>query len=88
MIIAGPKTSVDGKIPLERLLNDREVRCPIFYFSYVADPIGEPFQDSIGTALKTYKTTSEYTITRPHDMGVAISHLLSWINAHDSSGRN
>jgi hypothetical protein len=89
VIVAGPKTSVDGKVPLEQLLKDRvEVNCPIFYFSYVADPMGEPFRDSIGAALKAYKTTSEYTITRPHDMGVAISRLLSWIRAHDSSGTN
>jgi hypothetical protein len=87
VIVAGPKTSVDGKVPLEQLLRDRaEVNCPIFYFSYVADPMREPFRDSIGAALKAYKTTSQYTITRPRDMEIAISHLLSWVTAHDSSG--
>jgi hypothetical protein len=89
VIIAGPKTFVDGKIPLEQMLKDRvEINAPIFYFSYVADPIGDHLRDSIGAALKAYKTTSEYTITRPRDMRVAMSHLLSWVSAHGSSGTN
>jgi hypothetical protein len=89
VIIAGPKTTVDGKVPLEQMLKDRVgINCPIFYFSYVADPIGDRFRDSIGAALKAYKTTSEYKITRPHDMRVAMSHLLSWVSAHGSSGTN
>lgn len=48
VIIAGPKTSVDGKVPWSSCWRYHvEVNCPIFYFSYVAVPMGEPFRHSI-----------------------------------------
>jgi hypothetical protein len=85
VLIAGPKASVEGKVPLEQLKELGEA-VPIFYFSYVADPVRNPFRDPIGAALKVYKTSSEFKIVRPRDMGVAISHLLLWVRTHSSGG--
>jgi hypothetical protein len=85
VVVAGPKASVEGKVSLERLKELGEAAFPIFYFSYVADPVQNPFRDPIGAALKVYKTSFEYKIIRPRDMGVAISHLLSWARTSSSS---
>jgi hypothetical protein len=86
VLIAGPKASLEGKVPLEQLKEIGEAVFPIFYFSYVADPVQNPFRDPIGAALKAYKTSSEYKIIQPRDMGVAISHLLSRVRTRSSSG--
>jgi hypothetical protein len=85
-VVAGPKASLEGKVPLEQLKELGEAAFPIFNFSYVADPVQNPFRDPIGAALKVYKTSSEYRIIRPRDMAVAISHLLSWVRTRSSSG--
>jgi hypothetical protein len=85
VLVAGPKASVEGKVPLEQLKELGDA-VPIFYFSYVADPVRNPFRDPIGAALKVYKTSSEFKIVRPRDMGVAISHLLSWVMTRSSGG--
>ena len=84
VLVAGPKASVEGKVPLEQLKEPGEAAFPIFYFSYVPDPVQNPFRDAIGAALKIYKTSSEYKIIRPRDMGVAISHLLLWVRTRSS----
>jgi hypothetical protein len=86
VLVAGPKTSLEGKAPLEQLKEFGEPAFPIFYFSYVADPVQNPFRDPIGAALKAYKNSSELKIVRPRDMGVAMSHLLSWVRTRSSSG--
>jgi hypothetical protein len=86
ILVAGPKASTEGKIRLEQWKETGEAAVPIFYFSYVADPVRNPFRDPIGSALKAYKTISEFTIIRPRDMGVAISHLLSWVKTRRSDG--
>jgi hypothetical protein len=86
VVVAGPKASMEGKVPLERLKELGEATFPIFYFSYVADPVQNPFRDPIGAALKAYKTSFEYKIIRPRDMGFAISHLMSWVSTRSSSG--
>jgi hypothetical protein len=84
LLVAGPKASVDGKVPLEQLKEFGQAAFPIFYFSYVGDPLQNPFRDSIGAALKAYKTSAEFKIMRPRDMGVAMSHLLSWVRTRSS----
>jgi hypothetical protein len=84
VLVAGPKASLEGKVSLEQLKEPGEANFPIFYFSYVADPVQNPFRDPIGAALRAYKTSSEYQIMRPRDMGVAISHLLSWVRTRSS----
>src|SRR5262249_1782473 len=42
VLVAGPKASVEGKVPLEQLKELGEAAFPIFYFSYVPDPVQEP----------------------------------------------
>jgi hypothetical protein len=86
VLVAGPKASVEGKVPLEQLKALGEAAFPIFYFSYVPDPVQSPFRDPIGAALKIYKSSAEFKIVRPRDMGVAISHLLSWVTTRSSGG--
>jgi hypothetical protein len=84
VLVAGPKASLEGKVPLEQLKELGSAAFPIFYFSYVADPVQNPFRDPIGAALKAYKTSSEYKINRPRDMAFAISRLLSWVRTCSS----
>ena len=86
VLVAGPKASVEGKVPLEQLKALGEAAFPIFYFSYVPDPVQNPFRDPIGAALKIYKSSAEFKIVRPRDMGLAISHLLSWVTTRSSGG--
>jgi len=86
VVVAGPKASVEGKVPVEQLKDLGETSFPIFYFSHVADPAQNPFRDSIGAALKTLKTTSEFKITQPRDMGVAIRQVISWLSTRRSTG--
>jgi hypothetical protein len=86
VLVAGPKASVEGKVPLEQLKELGEAAFPIFYFSYVPDPVQNPFRDPIGAALKICKTSSEFKIVRPRDMGLAMSHLLSWVKTRSSGG--
>jgi hypothetical protein len=86
VVVAGPKASVEGKVPVEQLKDLGETSFPIFYFSHVADPAQNPFRDSISAALKTLKTTSEFKITQPRDMGIAIRQVISWLSTRRSTG--
>jgi hypothetical protein len=86
VLVAGPKASVEGKVPLKQSKELGEAAFPIFYFSYVADPVQNPFRDPIGAALTAYKTSFEYKIIRPRDMGVALSDLFLWVRTRSSAG--
>jgi hypothetical protein len=77
---------VEEKVPVEQLKDLGETSFPIFYFSHVADRAQNPFHESISAALKTLKTTTEFKITQPRDMGVAIRQVISWLSSRRSTG--
>src|SRR6202008_551687 len=79
IIIAGAKIALDRKVPLESLRAGGAAMCPIFYLNYNPNPIEELWSDTIGSALKAYKTALVYNIARPRDWGVAMKDMLSRI---------
>jgi hypothetical protein len=79
IIIAGPKITLDSKVPLEALRARGAATCPIFYLNYNPNPFDEPWSDTIGSALKAYKMALAYNIALPRDLGVAMRDMLSRI---------
>jgi hypothetical protein len=81
IVIIGPKVTLDMKVPLETLRRSGAARCPIFYLNYNPNPIDDPFRDTIGSALKAYKSATAYNIVFPHDLGAAVRDMLFRIGA-------
>jgi hypothetical protein len=79
VIFAGPKVMLDDQVPedqIKPLVTD--VDYPVFYMNYNLNPQAVPWKDSIGRAVKMFKGT-EYTISRPRDLWVAASEMVSRI---------
>jgi hypothetical protein len=55
IIILGRKVTLDKRVPLEPLKEGGAAPCPIFYLNYNPKPIEDPWRDTLGSALKTYK---------------------------------
>jgi hypothetical protein len=81
IVIIGSKVTLDMKVPLETLRRSGMARCPIFYLNYNPNPIDDPFRDTIGSALKAYKSATAYNIVFPHDLGAAVRDMLFRIGA-------
>jgi hypothetical protein len=77
IFIVGPKVTLDKKIPLDALKSAGAAPCPIFYLNYTPDPFDEPWRDTIGSALRAYKSSLAWNISFPRDMRVAMKELLS-----------
>ena len=78
LIFAGPKIMLDASVPEETLKPLSGVDYPVFYMNYTLNPQAVPWKDSISRAIKTFRGT-EYTITRPRDMWVSLSEMVSRI---------
>jgi hypothetical protein len=78
LIFAGPKVMLDGNIPQDTLREVGEVEYPVFYMNYNLNPTAVPWRDSISRAVRFFKGT-EYTISRPKDLWVAVSEMVSRI---------
>jgi hypothetical protein len=78
IVIVGAKVSLDRKIPLDSLKAKGSAMCPVFYLNYNSNP-NEPWPDTIGAALKAYKSAATYNIVLPRDVGVAMKELLARI---------
>jgi hypothetical protein len=78
IIIVGSKVLLDRKVPLDSLRAKGSAMCPVFYLNYNSNP-GEPWPDTIGSALKAYKAAAAYNIVFPRDVGIAMRELLSRI---------
>jgi hypothetical protein len=79
LIIAGPKIMLDEAVPQETLKPFATgVNYPVFYMNYNLNPQAMPWRDSISPAVKLFKGT-EYTITRPRDVWLAVSEMVSRI---------
>jgi hypothetical protein len=78
IVIVGAKVSLGRKISLNSLKAKGSATCPIFYLNYNSNP-DEPWPDTIGRALKAYKTAATYDIVLPRDVGGAMKELLARI---------
>jgi DNA-directed RNA polymerase specialized sigma24 family protein len=82
IFIVGPKVTLDKKISLDALKSAGAAACPIFYLNYTPNPFNEPWRDTIGSALRAYKSSLAWNISFPRDMRAAMKELLSRIGEH------
>ena len=78
LIFAGPKVMTDQAIPVDSLKQLGDISYPVFYMNYNLNPIASPWRDAIGNAVKHMKGF-EYTISRPRDLWIAWSDIMSRI---------
>ena len=78
MIFAGPKVMLEEGVPVESLKQVENVNFPIFYMNYNLYPQANPWRDAIGTAVKRLRGI-EYTISRPRDLWVAWTDIVTRI---------
>ena len=78
IIFAGPKTMLDANVPQDDLRRIGDIECPVFYMNYNLSPQTVPWKDSISHAIRAFKGT-EYTISRPRDLWVSTSEMVSRI---------
>ena len=78
LIFAGPKVMTDQAIPADSLKQLGDLSYPVFYMNYNLNPTASPWRDAIGNAVK-YLKGFEYTISRPRDLWVAWSDIMSRI---------
>jgi hypothetical protein len=79
VIIASPKAMLEESVNEDELKKFAgEVDYPVFYMNYNLNPQATPWRDSIGRAVKVFRGT-EYTVTRPRDLWVAITEMVNRI---------
>jgi len=78
LIFAGPKVMLDDGLTPETLKQFSDVKFPIFYMNYNADPRTNPWRDAIGSAVHFLKGI-EYTISRPRDLFFAWTEIMGRI---------
>jgi hypothetical protein len=76
LIIVGPKSDREVKIPREILASLEDLDQPLFYMNYSAKPIPSPWRDLFGTFVRQ-KRGVEYTITSPKDLFNAWSDVIT-----------
>ena len=79
VIFAGPKIAFDDNVPPDNLRELAGVPYPVFYMNYNQTPVQNPWRDPIGNIVKRLRG-SEYTITRPRDLWVSWSDIMSRIS--------
>ncbi|HEX3747071.1 MAG TPA: acetyltransferase [Bryobacteraceae bacterium] len=78
LIFAGPKIMLDDAVSAETLKQLSDVKYPVFYMNYNANPQLNPWRDAIGNAVRVLKG-AEYTISRPRDLYFAWSEIIGRI---------
>jgi len=78
VILAGPKLGPEDVMPPDALKQLSDVKFPVFYMSFNANPAGNPWRDAIGNAVK-YLKGMEFTISRPRDLFFAWSEIMGRI---------
>ena len=78
VIFAGPKVMLDSALPPDSLKQIGDVKFPVFYMNYNANPQAVPWRDAIGSAVRSLKGV-EFTITRPRDLFFAWSEIIGRI---------
>jgi hypothetical protein len=78
VIFAGPKVMLDDGLSPDTLKQFSDVKFPVFYMNYNANPQMNPWRDAIGNAVRVLKG-AEYTISRPRDLFFAWSEIIGRI---------
>ncbi len=78
LVFAGPKALVEESVPRDTLKGVGELEYPVFYLNYNLHPQDVPWRDAIGRAVKYFRGY-EFTITRPRDLGAAMSDMVARI---------
>jgi hypothetical protein len=78
VIFAGPKVMLDSSVSQDALKEVGEPSYPVFYMNYNLNPQANPWRDAIGNAVKYFKG-AEYTISKPRDLFIAWSEIMSRI---------
>jgi hypothetical protein len=78
VIFAGPKVMLDDGLPSDTLKQFADVKFPVFYMNYNANPQANPWRDAIGNAVRVLKG-AEYTISRPRDLFFAWTEIMGRI---------
>jgi hypothetical protein len=76
IVFASPKAMLEENVSQDQLRQLGELDYPVFYMNYNLNPRANPWRDAIGSAVKFLKGT-EYTITRPRDLWVAVTDMVS-----------
>jgi hypothetical protein len=78
VIFASPKVMLEEGVPQDSLRQLESITAPVFYMNYNLYPQANPWRDAIGTAVKRLRGY-EYTISRPRDLWVAWTDIVSRI---------
>jgi hypothetical protein len=78
VIFASPKVMLEEGVPQDSLKQLENMTAPVFYMNYNLYPQANPWRDAIGTAVKKLRGY-EYTISRPRDLWVAWTDIVSRI---------
>ncbi len=78
VIFAGPKVMLNEQVPQESLKAVENSNLPVFYMNYNLNPVANPWRDAIGNTVKKMRGY-EYTISRPRDLWVAWSDIVTRI---------
>jgi hypothetical protein len=78
VIFAGPKVMLNESMSDESLKQVESIKFPVFYMNYNLNPQANPWRDSIGNTVKKLRGY-EYTISRPRDLWVAWSDIVTRI---------
>ncbi len=78
VIFAGPKVMLNEQVPTESLRQVENIGFPVFYMNYNLNPQQNPWRDAIGNTVKKLRGY-EYTISRPRDLWVAWSDIVTRI---------
>ena len=78
LVFAGPKALVEENVPRDTLKGVGEVEYPVFYLNFNLHPQDVPWRDAIGRAVKYFRGY-EFTITKPRDLGAAMSDMVARI---------
>jgi hypothetical protein len=78
VIFAGPKVMLDDGLSQDTLKQFADLKFPVFYMNYNANPQANPWRDAIGNAVRVLKG-AEYTISRPRDLFFAWTEIIGRI---------
>ncbi len=78
VIFAGPKVMLNEGLLQDSMKQLENVSMPVFYMNYNLYPQANPWRDSIGNAVKKLRGY-EYTISRPRDLWVAWTDIVTRI---------
>lgn len=78
LIFAGPKVMLDEGLTPDTLKQFADVKFPLFYMNYNANPQVNPWRDAIGSAVRFLKG-AEYTISKPRDLFFAWTEIIGRI---------